>query len=85
MIRTQIQLEEEQLAWLRKESKARGVSISQLVREGVSFFQKQNKIVPDEKKKAALAVIGCFSSGHEDISEKHDIHLAGIYGDSNPQ
>ena len=80
MIRTQIQFEEEQLMWLRKESKARGVSISQLVREGVSFFQKQNKLVPYEKKKAAVAAIGHFSSGCGDISENHDKHLAEIYG-----
>jgi len=85
MIRTQIQLEEKQLVWLKKESKARGVSISQLIREGVSFFQTQNKIVPDEKKRAALAVIGRFSSGQSDISKNHDQHLAGLYGDRNRQ
>ncbi len=51
----------------------------------VFFFQAQNKNVSDEKKNAALAAIGRFSSGHGDISENHDRYLAEVYGDNNQQ
>jgi hypothetical protein len=51
----------------------------------VFFFQTQNKNVSDEKKKAALAAIGRFSSGHGDISENHDRYLAEVYGDNSQQ
>jgi lipocalin len=35
MLRTQIQIEEEQIKRLRDRAKERGVSVSQLIREGV--------------------------------------------------
>ena len=38
MLRTQIQIEEDQIKWLRIRAKERGVSVSQLIREGVEFF-----------------------------------------------
>ena len=61
MIRTQIQLEEHQIQWLRTEAKARGVSVSQLIREGVEILCTQKKHASGNKAKRALAAIGRFS------------------------
>ena len=76
MLRTQIQIEEEQIKWLRNRAKERGVSVSQLIREGVEFYRKHEDRLPEEKKKKALAAIGRYASGASDISEKHDEYLA---------
>lgn len=73
MIRTQIQLEEDHIEWLRTEARARGVSVSQLVREGVDLFRIREDRIPEDKKKRALAAIGQFSSGVSEVSERKNI------------
>ena len=79
MIRTQIQIEEEQIKWLREEARARGVSVSQLIREGVAFFRAHEERVPEDKKERALAAIGRYSSDVSDVSERHDDYLAEAF------
>ncbi|MBW2020685.1 MAG: CopG family transcriptional regulator [Deltaproteobacteria bacterium] len=69
MVRTQIQLEEDQMEWLRAKAKARGVSVSQLIREGIAFFRANEERLPEEKRKRALAAVGRFSSGLSDVSD----------------
>jgi hypothetical protein len=76
MIRTQIQIEEDQIEWLREESKARGVSVSHLIREGINLYRAEQKQFPEGKKAKALAAIGRFSSTIPDVSERHDDYLA---------
>jgi hypothetical protein len=79
MLRTQIQIEEDQIKWLRDRAKERGVSVSQLIREGVDFYRKYEDRIPEDKKKKALAAIGRYASGVSDISEKHDDYLAEAF------
>ena len=79
MIRTQIQMEEDQINWLRVEARARGVSVSQLIREGVALFRAREERLPEEKKKRALAAVGRFSSNLSDVSERHDDYLAEAF------
>ena len=79
MLRTQIQIEEDQIRWLRDRAKERGVSVSQLIREGVEFYRKYEDRLPEDKKKKALAAIGRDSSGVSEISEKHDDYLAEAF------
>ncbi|MBW2066971.1 MAG: ribbon-helix-helix protein, CopG family [Deltaproteobacteria bacterium] len=76
MIRTQVQLEEEQIQWLKAKARERGVSVSQLIREGVALFRAHEDRLPEEKKKRAFAAIGRFSSDVHDVSERHDEYLA---------
>jgi hypothetical protein len=57
MIRTQIQIEDAQIEWLRAKAKARGVSVSQLIREGVALFRANEERFPEEKKRRELACI----------------------------
>ena len=79
MIRTQIQVEEDQIEWLRAEAGTRGVSVSQLIREGITLFRAREERFPEEKKKRALAAVGRFSSGASDVSERHDDYLAEAF------
>jgi len=79
MVRTQIQIEEDQVRWLRERAKGRGVSVSQLIREGVDFYRKYEDRFPEDQKKKALAAIGRYASGVSDISEKHDDYLAKAF------
>lgn len=78
MIRTQVQLEENQIQWLRATAKDTGVSISQLVRDSISFFQKQKNNSTNKEK--ALQAVGSFRSGKSDIARNHDKYLTEIYG-----
>lgn len=79
MIRTQIQMEEDQIDWLRAEARSRGVSVSQLIREGVALFRAREERFPEEKKKRALAAVGRFSSNLSDVSDRHDDYLAEAF------
>ena len=80
MVRTQIQMEEDQMNWLRKEASARGVSVSQLIREGIALFRSREERFPEEKKRRALGAVGRFSSDLSDVSERHDEYLAEALG-----
>jgi len=79
MVRTQIQVQEDQLNWLRVEASARGVSVSQLIREGIALFRAREERFPEEKKKRGLAAVGRFSSNLSDVSERHDDYLAEAF------
>jgi hypothetical protein len=79
MMWTQIQMEEDQIEWLRAEARTRDVSVSQLIREGITLFRAREEHFPEEKKKRALAAVGRFSSGASDVSERHDDYLAEAF------
>lgn len=83
MLRTQIQLEEEQMEWLRVKARARGVSVSQLIREGIKLYRIHEERLPDNRKRKALDAVGHFSSGTSDISVRHDDYLAEAYGEED--
>lgn len=72
MIRTQIHMEERQIAWLRNKAKERGVSMSQLVREGIDLYRSMENRLTPEKKRKALAAAGRYFSGKSEISIQHD-------------
>ena len=80
MIRTQVQIEEDQMEWLRAKASERRVSISQLIREGIAFFREHDERTTSTKKERALAALGRFDSGLKDVSERHDHYLADLDG-----
>ncbi len=82
MIRTQVQLEDDQMAWLKSKAKERGVSISKLFRESVELYSKVMTKTPEDKKKRAMMAMGKFSSGKTDVSAKHDSYLAEAFKES---
>jgi hypothetical protein len=80
MIRTQIQLTEQQSSALKGLAALEHVSIAELIRRAIDMTIGRVP-VQDTKdlKKRALAVSGVFSSGRSDIAANHDDHLAEIY------
>ena len=73
MMRTQIQLTEDQVGALRRMSAATGRSMASLIREAVD--QMALRSVEDLAWERALGAVGCGASGRSDLSEEHDRHL----------
>jgi Arc/MetJ-type ribon-helix-helix transcriptional regulator len=77
MVRTQIQLTDEQHSALKRLAESKRVSMAELVRQGVDEVLKSGITVSDgELRKRALEIVGRFNSGKSDISEKHDEYFA---------
>ena len=82
MIRTQIQLPEEQLEALRRLAAAEDRSLSDLVREGVDALVRSRRGASRESvKERSLAAVGRFRSGVKDLSREHDRHLAEAFAE----
>ena len=73
MIRTQIQFEQKTYETLKTKSQATGKSISELVRRSLDRSIAEQEI--DQKWVRALSSMGKFSSGLNNLAEKHDDHL----------
>jgi hypothetical protein len=81
MVRTQIQLTEEQSATLRKIAAKRNISMAELIRQGIDFYLRTcGTIGQEERRQRAIKAAGQFHSGKTDLSEKHDAYLAEVYG-----
>ena len=81
MVRTQIQLTEEQSKALKKLSAQRDISVAELIRQGVDHYLRScGTISQTERRQRAIKAAGQFRSGQEDLSEKHDVYLAEVYG-----
>jgi hypothetical protein len=92
MIRTMVQLTEEQLRALKEMAKARKTSVAKLVRESVTQYVVANTVkepTREEKRLRALEFVRKIKSGeiksHDiegktDVSINHDKYLAEIYG-----
>jgi Arc/MetJ-type ribon-helix-helix transcriptional regulator len=74
VIRTQIQLTEDQAHGLKRKAAERGVSMAEVIREAVDRVLAEDG--GGAKRRRALAGAGRFRSGHADISERHDDYLA---------
>jgi len=81
MVRTQIQLTEEQVKALKKIALSRHPSIAELIRQAVDTVIRTNTMVDiEERRKRAIDIVGRFSSGKRDISRKHDTYLVEAFG-----
>jgi hypothetical protein len=73
MIRTQIQLTEEQAKTLKEIASRQGKSVAELIRISVDEWIRSSAFVDrKEQRRRAIAAVGKFSSGLGDLSEKHD-------------
>lgn len=80
MIRTQIQLTEDQAKALKKIAQSRHLSVAELIRKAVDTVIKSNTVVnAEERHKRAMEIVGKFSSGKRDVSKKHDLYLTEAY------
>lgn len=89
MIRTMVQLTEEQMKALKELAKARKTSVASLVRESVAqYVVATNKEADrEEKRRRALEFIELMKKepfhdkdGATDVSVNHDKYLAEIFG-----
>lgn len=80
MVRTQIQLTDDQARMVKKLATARGVSIAEIIRQAVEgIIHSSPAIDREERVKRAREIVGKFSSGKSDISGKHDAYLEAAY------
>lgn len=80
MIRTQVQLTEEQARALKNLASARRVPIAELIRQSVDTLIRSSKEIDMvERRRRAIAAAGRFHSEMSDISMRHDAYLAEIF------
>lgn len=80
MIRTQIQLEENQYRVLKELALRQRVSMAELIRRAIqAWLETSAGISDEERRRRAIAAAGRFRSGLGDLAERHDEYLAQIY------
>jgi hypothetical protein len=82
MIRTQIQLTEEQAARLREVASAEGRSMADLIRESVDAYLAEAPLrrTPVALRADAMALAGKYHSRLGDLSARHDRYFAEDLG-----
>lgn len=82
MLRTQIQLREDQSRKLKEMAAEYDVSVAELIRQGIDLLiQSSPEATLEEKRLRATAVIGIADSGITDLATNHDHYLDEAYGD----
>ena len=83
MIRTQIQLDEQQYARLKSLAARQSKSVAQLVREGVEHVLAAERRAADWTR--LLDAVGtCHdATGARDLSAEHDAHLIEVYANGS--
>lgn len=81
MVRTQIQLADEQVAVLKRLAVKKNESVAELIRQGVEILLHSiSNTSFEERRERAVAVAGRFHSNRKDLSAQHDRYLAEVYG-----
>lgn len=80
MVRTQIQLTEEQAAQLKELAHASNESIAAIIRKALDQFLRAQQ--PDNRRdyRRAAAIIGKYEAGRPDIAGNHDRYLEEDFG-----
>ena len=82
MIRTQIQLPEEQVALLKKMAAAQNESMAEIIRQAVDYFAKAKQGGEEEqRRRRAMAAAGRFKSAVKDLAVSHDSYLTEIFSE----
>jgi Arc/MetJ-type ribon-helix-helix transcriptional regulator len=77
MIRTQIQLTEEQARLVRQVAASRSVSMAELIRDAIEdLVAKEHRPSRDDVRRRAMDAAGRFRVDVEDLSTRHDDYLA---------
>lgn len=80
MVRTQIQLPEQQLKRIKELARTRGISMAELIRQGMEYYlDLQGPLDPTERVERAIQAAGRFGSGQSDVSQEHDRYLEKAY------
>ena len=81
MIRTQIQLTEQQMQALKEAAAREGSSLAELVRRGVDVLLREAGSAGGDPWERAAAVSGRFRSSRRDLARRHDDHLASAFAE----
>lgn len=81
MLRTQIQLREDQSKKLKEMAAQYDVSVAELIRQSVDLLLQSNEPSPAELWERTHAVRGKYRSGVTDLAVNHDNYLAEIYAE----
>jgi hypothetical protein len=81
MVRTQIQLTEEESSALKEASKRTGLSVAKLIRQSVDRFLDEvgGSVPASHGRLPALQVVGRFHSGLADVSVRFEDYLDDAY------
>jgi Arc/MetJ-type ribon-helix-helix transcriptional regulator len=80
VVRTQIQLTEEQVKKLKMMASEQHASMAEVIRNAVDrAIQSRYHVGEKEKWERATRVVGKYGSGKSDISVNHDKYLAETY------
>ncbi len=90
MIRTQIQLTEEQARRVKEVAEREEISMAEVIRRAVDYWlTRHSDLDMAERRRRALAVVrdmdGMFQSHYTDLAANHDVHLAEIYAEYEPR
>jgi hypothetical protein len=82
MVRTQIQLTEEQSNTLKALAAEQMVSVAELIRRSIDMFiRSSGRVSDEEQRRRALAIIGQFPDPATDLSISHDCYLVQACGE----
>ncbi|WP_338833669.1 hypothetical protein MHLNE_00120 [Moorella humiferrea] len=81
MIRTQVQLTEEQYHALKKMAAVKKISMAELIRLGVDQVLAGSNPGQNERIQRAIKAAGRFRSGVKDLSRNHDAYLTEAFAE----
>ena len=82
MVRTQVQLTEEQARAVRRMAAQEGVSVAEIIRQSIEARVRASGTPSQEEvRRRALEVAGTLRGGPEDLSARHDDYLAEAYAE----
>jgi Arc/MetJ-type ribon-helix-helix transcriptional regulator len=79
MIRTQVQLSDQQARALKETAAERGVSIAEVIRQALD--QHLGDRGGESRRQRAIRAIGGHRSGRHDVSVRHDDYLADSFAE----
>ena len=80
MVRTQIQLTENQFHLLRDASRKNHISVAELIRRGVDgYLSRDITVSKNDIRARARGIAGKYHSGKNELSEKHDEYLSEVF------
>lgn len=80
VLRTQIQLTEDQARALKELAARQGISMAELIRRAVERIIEESD--DRERRRRALALLGKYRDSAPDVASNHDHYLDEIYGDN---
>jgi len=77
MVRTQIQLSEDEVVAVKRLARERSVSMAAVIRDAVDqYVHRESGASLEERWRRSLAAVGGLRSGRSDLSQTHDDEFA---------